>query len=155
VRSEALLLAVGVVIVLLTAPAIADAALLNKDTFSFNASLTADPSPQRQDLNGSSPDIGINADRNLQFGTLFVGASVTKQLNISTGELARLRLESTGNVSRVLNYENSYVVEPPIATAEIKAEPTEPGYYTGEVRVTALTPGSVLGDRWLELQRSY
>jgi hypothetical protein len=151
-KKAGLVLATGVVAVALATPALLDMLLLDQTEFEFETSLTAEPAPANQELNGIQPGIGINADRNLQLGTLFVGASVTKQLNISTGSTTSLRISSSGNISRVLEYENQRTVKPPVATAEIEAKPREPGYYAGTVKVTAQTPGSELGERWLELR---
>lgn len=153
-KGTVLALATGVVAVALVTPLLLDLVLLDQTKFGFKTSVNAEPSPANQELNGSQPGIGINADKNLQLGTLFVGASVTKQLNISTDSTTNLKIRSSGNISQVLKYDRQRAVDPPVATAEIEAKPRSPGYYAGNVEITAQTPDSELGKRWIELRYS-
>lgn len=59
----------------------------------------------------------------------------------------------TGNISGTLQYDEKFYFKG-ARQMRIKFNATEPGYYTGEVRLKIQTPKNALGNRWLDLKAS-
>jgi hypothetical protein len=95
--------------------------------------------------------LGINADRNLDFGRLKTGANATKFVNISIGKKSVLKISSEGNISEVLEYEKLRYVQGD-EEIELEAKGREVGKYNGTVRLDFDIPRNKIGEYWLYIE---
>lgn len=102
---------------------------------------------------GDSDDrgLGINADRNLDFGRLKTGANATKFVNISIGKKSVLKVSTEGNISEVLEYDESRYVQGN-QEIELEAKGRDPGRYEGTVKLEFDIPRNKVGEHWLDLK---
>lgn len=126
------------------APFIIDETSIESAEKNFNASVYV---MEESDDRG----LGINADRNLEFGRLAQGANATKFLNLSVGKKSMLYISSEGNISEVLEHENRIYFEGD-REVELEAKGTEPGNYTGKINVRFDIPRNQVGKYWLDLK---
>lgn len=95
--------------------------------------------------------LGINADRNLDFGRLKTGSNATKFVNISIGKKSVLHLNTEGNISEILEHKDRMYVEV-AQEIEIEAKGKQPGFYQGKINLEFHIPRNELGARWLDLK---
>lgn len=95
--------------------------------------------------------LGINADRNLEFGRLAQGTNATKFLNLSVGKKSMLYISSEGNISEVLVYEDRIYFEGD-REVELEAKGDKPGSYVGDLKVEFEIPRNQVGRYWLDLK---
>ncbi len=95
--------------------------------------------------------LGINADRNLDFGRLKTGSNATKFVNISIGKKSILKVSTEGNISEVLEYRERMYVQGD-QEIEIEAKGRDPGFYQGKVNLEFNIPRNQIGEYWLDLK---
>jgi hypothetical protein len=144
-------LAVGIIVLSLAlgaSPFVADELLVKNQGFSFEANATAINSTANQ-----TQRIGIVTDSNMRFGEVPTGMSVVKFLNVSMPAKGIFEINSQGNISEMLDYQESHYFE---GNKEIKIEfnATEPGYYGGSVDIKTQVPMNDIGQRWLDTKYS-
>lgn len=98
--------------------------------------------------------LGINADRNLDFGRLKPGTNATKFVNISVGKKSLLNMKARGNISEVLEYQEKIYLQEE-RKIELEANGREPGNYSGVVDMEFEIPDNRLGRYWLDLKYEF
>ncbi|MFT4892380.1 MAG: hypothetical protein ACI8Z7_000152 [Candidatus Nanohaloarchaea archaeon] len=144
-------LAVGVIVLSLAvgaSPFIADHFLVKNQGFSFEANATAVNNTANQ-----TKRIGIVTNSNMRFGEVPVGMSVVKFMNVSMPKKGIFEVNSVGNISEMLDYQESQYFE---GNREIRIEfnGTRPGYYNGSVDIKTQVPLNDIGQRWLDTKYS-
>lgn len=144
-------LAVGVIVLSFAvgvSPFIADEFLITEQSFSFDANATATNSTVNQ-----TKRIGIVTNSNMRFGEVPTGMGVVKFLNVSMPRKGIFEIGSVGNISEMLDYQESYYFE---GNKEIKIEfnGTRPSYYNGSVDIKTQVPLNDIGQRWLDTKYS-
>jgi len=125
-------------------PFLLDHATVENAQQQFNTSVT---------IMGDSDNrsLGINADRNLEFGRIVEGSNATKSVNISIGKRSLLKLSTEGNISEVLEHRESMYVQGN-QDIEIEAKGRDPGFYQGTVNLEFHIPRNKVGENWLDLK---
>ena len=100
---------------------------------------------------GNNTTLGLNADANLDFGDIPQGSNATKFINMSSDRKSILKMESEGNISNYLEYEDLMYFEGN-RRIELEMKGRDPGNYTGNVSLSFEIPESRLGQRWLDLK---
>jgi len=98
--------------------------------------------------------LGINADRNLDFGRLKPGTNATKFLNLSIGKKSLLNVKTEGNISEVLEYQEKLYFKGS-KEIELEAKGREPGNYSGTVNLGFQIPKNQVGKYWLDLKYGF
>lgn len=128
-------------------PFILDKTVLNQQEQSIDTSL--------QVLGENESDrVGVNADRNLNYGALPVETNSTKYLNISSSERAIIRLSAEGNMSEYLDFEDEhyFIGE---KNVPVKATAWETGQYNGTLNLESYTSRNKVGDYWIRFRGDY
>jgi len=100
---------------------------------------------------GNNTSVGINSDRNLDFGYVPEGVNSTKFLNVSTKKKSIMNVRSTGNISKLLEYEDRAYFEG-YKQVNIEAQGRETGNYTGNITLSFQIPENQVGTKWLDLK---
>jgi len=101
--------------------------------------------------NKKNMSFGINADRNLRFGRIITGTNATKFLNMSSGKKSLLTVNTEGNISEFMVYEEKmYFQGDKQIPLEVRGR--EPGNYTGTVNLEFQIPENEVGRKWLDLK---
>ena len=100
---------------------------------------------------GNNTTLGLNSDANLNFGEIPQGSNATKFINMSSERRSVLKIESEGNITDYLEYEELMYFK---GTKEIELEikGREPGNYTGNLSLRFEIPKSQVGRYWLDLK---
>ncbi len=142
-------LVVGSVLVLSVligaSPFIFDEVSVEKHEENFNTSISV------VDAEGEKMSFGVNADQNLQFGTIVEGTNATKFINMSTAEKSLLTVKTEGNISEFMFYdEKMYFRGDKQIPLEVQGR--ESGNYTGTVNLEFQIPENKVGRKWLGLK---
>lgn len=100
---------------------------------------------------GNNTSLGINSDQNLDFGHMPEGANSTKFVNVSTKKRSLMNIQSEGNISNLLEYEERMHFKG-YKKISIEAKGREPGNYTGNVSLNFQIPKNQAGSSWLDLK---
>lgn len=123
------------------------------------SALTHQKSEFRATVNASNPDVGenvtvaVNTDSTLIFGSVPAGATVDKELEISSTYPARATVAVSGNISDTIEQTPVKFFEGE-TRIEISTTPPEPGFYSGEVKIRTAGGTGIIANRWIETQRS-
>jgi len=137
----------AIISLIVIVPVLGEQALTQSDEFSLDANATA--------VNATSTnqtDLGVVTDPTLNFGEIPANAAVQKSINIGSEGKTLAHLDSTGNISEKLEYNNKELFEEQ-TEIETRFNSTEPGYYNGTVELTAQTPQRTGGELWLEIRK--
>ncbi|MCS7135375.1 MAG: hypothetical protein NZ893_02975 [Candidatus Aenigmarchaeota archaeon] len=83
-------------------------------------------------------EIGFSGNTDiLDFGQIYVGMQSKKYINISANDNFRVILKSSGNITSILEFEknNFLLKKSETIMLPIKVKPTQPGNYSGEVKL--------------------
>ena len=94
---------------------------------------------------------GIDAGRNLHYGRFGEGTNVTKSLEFSSSNKALANLDSEGNISRKLVYEE-YSLFAGNHSVDVMMQGKHPGYYEGDVNIEIVVSNNRVTDEWLKLR---
>ena len=141
---------IGASVLLGISPLLLDEFTVNANENNFYSNLTVIDT----DGNETNKTLGISADRNLQFGMMIEDVNVTKTINLTSNNTVLATLESEGNISKVLDYNNSYYFEGD-QQIPVTARAGEPGYFEGSVNLKTRVPDNRLGEVWLDLKSSF
>lgn len=106
------------------------------------------------DKNSSDVGLGVNAGRNLDFGDIPVGTNVTKKVKISTARPSTVDIQSTGNISQFLHYDESILIDGE-ENVRVKINPEKAGNYTGKIEMRITIPRGELGQKWLSIKSRF
>jgi hypothetical protein len=104
------------------------------------------------------PNLGISTDTHIiGFGIIAAGGYSKRHINTSNDRdiRAKIRLESSGNISQLLHFEsNNFILYPgeskPVKVRFEADEAATPGNYSGEVIITVIEPKNSFADMLLE-----
>ena len=94
---------------------------------------------------------GIDAGSNLHFGEISEGTNVTKTLNLNSPRKSLVEVDSDGNISRNLEYEEYSTFEGN-HSVDVMMVGSEPGYFEGNVTLDIEVANNGVTSRWLELK---
>lgn len=120
---------------------------VDRQEFTYNAAVSASY------FNDSNTTLGMNVERDLQFGRAPVGAAIHKELNLSAPVPTRVDFSSDGNISEVVRLPPTRVVEGR-RSFRTSVNLTSPGNYSGKITVRTAAADGRLARTWLGLQRS-
>lgn len=140
---------VGVSILVGLSPVLVEATSVNQNSVDMNASIHILNQTARQ---GGNLSLGVNANQNLNYGRAPINVSTTKIINITADESVYLKIDSSGNISDILYYDE-YQYFNGTKQVNLRARSKEPGNYSGTVVFKTMTPRNILGERWLQLKK--
>jgi hypothetical protein len=115
-----------------------------QEVFDLNATVV-DPDSSNETL-----EAGIDLGEGLTFGRFNALFNKTKSLNLSSNSLTLVELESNGNISDRLNYEEEVLFEGN-REIPIEMEGNRTGYFTGNLSLDIKTAENRWGEKWLRL----
>lgn len=112
---------------------------------SFNSNVTVENTNQT-----NLTDLGVNPSSNFHFGEIETNANYTKWVEIGVADYSRVEVSTEGNISEVLEYRKSRVVDGGNARIAVKIFPREEGYYEGRILVNVESAENKVGRFWLK-----
>lgn len=101
--------------------------------------------------NQNNTTLGVNADRDLDFGEIPEGVNATKFISVSVEHKSLLNIDSEGNISDLLRYrEKMYFQGQKEIPVEVRG--MEVGKYEGNVTLKFQVPTNEVGKKWLDLK---
>jgi hypothetical protein len=142
-------IAIGVIlaIAVLSTPFIIEAAFLEKSSVDLDASVNV-IAPRNNTTVGASVDSG----QSLEFGKIEDGMiNITKSFTVETGRPTLARVNSEGNISKFLRYDEEHLFSGS-KDVRVKMVPNGTGNYSGVVHVKVQAANNDLGEQWLKLK---
>lgn len=140
-----------VVVLLAVSTGLAGYAILNinynidENTYFANATAV-----NETDFEDGDIEIGIDAARSLQYGEPPIGSNITKTLEFNAPRQTLVELESSGNITDHLEYEDRTYIEGE-EEIEVTFNAKEPGYFEGDVDLTVTVPENRVSKLWLDI----
>jgi hypothetical protein len=127
-------------------PLLLDETTLDSRTLTFEANATAVNTSGNESVN-----LGVATGDKLNFGRIPAEGRSQKYFNVKAGKKALIRLETSGNISDQLEYEDKHFFE---GKKEVKIafNPERTGFYSGNVSMKIYTPVNEVGAAWLTLK---
>ena len=98
--------------------------------------------------------LGINTGQKLHYGNVTYDTNVTKFLQVNADRKSLLNVESRGNISRHLDFQERHYFEGN-KTLSVKIGSKEPGYYEGKLRLNFQVPETRWASKWISLKYMY
>ena len=98
--------------------------------------------------------LGVDVDRNLNYGFLPEGTNATKFLDVNSSDQTIVYLSSEGDISDNLYYDEKYYFSGE-QRIPVGFRAREPGNFTGEVHLDIQTPSNRVGDYWIRYRGDY
>ncbi len=115
----------------------------------LNMSATIEPEQQT-----NNTTLGINTGQKLHYGNVTYDTNVTKFLQVNADRKSLLNVESRGNISRHLDFQERHYFEGN-KTLSVKIGSKEPGYYEGKLRLNFQVPETRWASKWISLKYMY
>jgi hypothetical protein len=119
-----------------------------QNSFSTNATVFTE-----EDENGTL-EAGIAAGQGLSFGRFNSVFNKTKRLNLSAGSQTLVSVDSEGNISEKLYYDDKHLFERD-KQIMIEMAANESGYFEGSINLDIKTAQNKWGEKWLRLLYNY
>ena len=119
-----------------------------KTSFDTNATVF-----QPNSSNGTL-EAGIATGQGLSFGRFNAQFNKTKTLNLSADDLSLIEVESHGNISSRLDYEDRHLFSGG-RQIPIEMAGNQTGFYNGSISLDIKTAQNKWGERWLKLLYRY
>lgn len=135
----------GLIIVLVLGLAAVDQMMVERQANSFEAQGTAVMPEENQ------TDLGLVADKSLNFGEVPAGAAVRKEVKVEASEGSLVDVSVNGNISRHMDHTETRLDGN--HRIEVVFNASEPGYYTGDVIIKTQSPKNGLAATWLGIKQ--